>query len=274
MSSYTRTHTNHLNDTLKKYPLNIPWDTSLWDISDTNNPKVKPTAKIDNELIRQLRQHSKALEYQFNLAGTDPTYEDIDDDDIADGKTVEKEQLFSDDGSGGLINGLQKMGLDSNISSPQVDQIITKDLFDTIATNVQSGSKYSNYSNYNNSGYGQYMNYGNYANQTDNYNNPNRYYNRYNKHGFNYYQYARTYSKLYHNANWDTYVNSSVPGYTYANNIATTAGYDGQTINSAAYDGDSSPNIVVDTSDSSVQYSNYSYSNSGLPNPGTYNNGL
>ena len=263
MASYTNTHTNHTDDASKKWPVNIPW-SSNWDAA-----KYPITEKISGALIRELRQHAKALEANFNFTASDPTYSRTTDEETAVGDLIESEDLNQTPGvltAGGssLLDGIKTIKVSTTLAPISDGSLISKETLKNIAVELQSISSYANYTNYNNSGYGQYTNHSQYTNtniyQDKSYANGGTYsqanYGRYNEYNraIHFDNDADPSKYVYSRANWytryiqylqaDTYVNVSTPGYSqalYAN--------------------------------STVAYSNAAYSNS-FNNPATYQNTL
>ncbi len=255
MSTYTNTHTNHTDDTSKKWPIVIPWSVN-WD-GELNF--VGTTIKAAD--LRELRQHAKALEANFNFAATDPSYTRVSDSETNVGEVVEAENLNQTPGTltaagAGLLDGIKTIKPTTAVGAVPDFATLTKAKLKEIATELNGLSSYANYTNYNNAGYGQYANYIAYSrgtgySETFYYQNYHRYseYNRaiHTDNDANPGRYTNTY---YYRSNGGTYSDAN----TYTDQ--TAPGYNNGTYNN-----------------STTAYSNAVYSNS-YTNPATYQNTL
>lgn len=218
MSSYTNTHTNHTDDTSKKWPIVIPWSAN-WDGSlNFVGTTIKPAD------LRELRQHAKALEANFNFAATDPSYTRVNDTETATNEVVEAENLNQTPGTlttqgAGLLDGIKTIRPTTAITAIPDGAQMTKATLQSIAAEINTLKSYANYSNYNNAGYGQYSALEQYVNTNVYYN-----YGRYNEYNRaihtdadadpSRYSQNNTYSQA------NTYTNQTAPGYangSYAN---------------------------------------------------------
>ena len=225
--SYVNTHVDHINDASKHWPVNIPWDSNEWEGA---GPTLKSSVvAISTDVMTDLRQHAKALEYNFNFAGADPSWSHATDGEIGSGAVVDSED-FNTAGTvigtnGGLLDGLSKMGI-TGIAAKADNTEVTKLGLDTIAAGLETKSSYDNYSNVTNTGYNQYVNSGyiKYANHANYYNHNQGYYykdgwhanygykNKHSNHGQtihaqSYYENAAYGNQTYGNAS-TTYANS------------------------------------------------------------------
>lgn len=261
--AYTNTYSNHTDDTLKKFPLALTWNASLWE-----GGQPKPQAK--GSILAEMRQHAKAIEAQFNVIGTDPSYSDVDDTNLQAGDKINASLMNA---GNGLLSGINQFDKEPDVDAPAASDEITASKIVSIREKLEGESAYANYSNSNNSGYGRYS-LNSYANTYSNYYGQTTKTALYVKQGYSrcvhidgwYYRYSR---------------NSYLNHYNYNQSIAeyqrTCLGdtFIGSGYNNKGYTQGSGYSVYN-------RYSNYNrndtpaavYTNTNLPNPGTYQNDL
>lgn len=269
--TYTNTYSNHTDDTQKRFPLEINWDSNNWNADGT-----PIGGHLTGNILEELRQHAKAIEAQFDNQVTDPDYSAVEDVDLERGKRVSTDNLYSS--GNGLLDGINLMDNDLDIPLPQHGDKIDKNLLTEIRLKLESEQSYSNYSNSNNSGYGQLQN-DSYANTYSNFSSSTAYYPR--RHS----QHNRYWRSLrYSRASWNNYdygykdyTRGYYTGYALYGDWATPPLYSDQSYTNGW-------DAVTTTSGYSV-YNRYSdsiedqtpeatYTDANLPNPGTYQNTL
>lgn len=170
-------HTNHIRDDLKKYKVNIPWDTEEFKRDGSINSK---SVQLKGTMIKALRQHAKAIGFNYNEIvplDTSVSDEEIDTEHIkADNINEETEDIGT-----GLLdimveNGIMDLGGvtadGSNPDGVEKSTLITKEKLSSIGRKIQAASQYANYSNHANTGYGKHYNgYSNHSNTHSNHNN-------------------------------------------------------------------------------------------------------
>lgn len=263
-STYTNTYSNHTDDTLKRFPLNLTWSSATWSNSTT------PQTNAKGNIIAEMRQHAKAIEAHFNVTGTDPTYEDADSSLLERGDKINQSIVG---GTTGLITGMNKFKVAANVTIPSVNSKLTKSQLVALRNKLTSEAAYSNYSNVHNTGYGKTVinNYGNVQNHTD---------YSYSKWIANGSYSQRGYYRCAHADGWYTYFNSD---------YWTSSSYSQTSYMQFCYDRtsywrytNSDQSTYTKSGYTQSTYTNYTrsstpaavYTNTGLTNPGIYQNTL
>ena len=153
MHTYTDNHVNHINDTAKIWPVNIPWDINTWESNQTIRPNVNT---ISGDVLRELRQHAKALQANFSFAAQMPSFSAVSDQETEEGTKIE-ESKYNNPGGTGLIDGVNDLGISPGAVS--AEEKIDKNILNNIAQGLENKSSYNNYSNVTNTGYNRYVNY-------------------------------------------------------------------------------------------------------------------
>lgn len=164
-ANYSNTY-HGTRDDLKRWPITLPFSGSL-----SSNGTVTAGSKLDGDVLKQLRQHVKAIDKQFLFSGT-ASLTNVSDTKIAAGAKIENEQLNANGSSPvknstGLLDGMSTNGILGTISGVGNGVKITKAKIDEIATKLKSAASYNNYSNYTNTGHANYTNgYANHSSST------------------------------------------------------------------------------------------------------------
>ena len=169
---HTNTYNNYANysntwrgtkDDEKKWTLDLPFNSEYFE----SNGTLKNDIELSGDVLKQLRQHIKAIDSQFEFAGT-PLGEAITDSDLATDQFVEHEHLNEGEAPTGannaLLDEMSEIGILGSVSGVADGQPITKAKIDEIASQLKTAAVYNNYSNYFNS----HANYQNgYANKVN-----------------------------------------------------------------------------------------------------------
>lgn len=258
--AYTNTYSNHTDDTQKRFPIDLTWSEELWD-------GYFPKEKAKGDVLKEMRQHAKAIEAQFNVIGGDPTYEDAPDTALAPGHKINASIVNAGQG---LLTGINKFNEFPDVIPPNVaDKIQSQMLIDT-RDKLEVEANYSNYANINNTGYGRYTvdTYARLDNHTDSA------YTAYDLGGYS----KRGYYRCFHSDGWSNYFNG------YSNAIYSQSAYGKSCYGRTGYwrYTNYARDVYSESGYAQAVYTDYNrndtpsptYTDSGLENPGTYQNTL